>query len=149
MWRRARPEDGEEIVSMCLALYREDPGFAPVEAGQVRETLAVFERQPDRGGAVVAEVGGRVASYSFLVPYWSNEVGGEVCAVDELYVRPEGRGKGLGSALFEAIDAGRFGSFTGTALGVTPGNARARRLYERLGFRAAGTTMVRRRAGPG
>ena len=145
MWRPARPEDGEEIVSMCLALYREDPGFAPVEAAQVRETLAVFDCQPDRGRAVVAEVGGGVAGYAFLVPFWSNELAGAVCAVDVLYVRPDQRGKGLGSALFGAIDAGRFGSFAATALGVTPGNAGARRLYERLGFRAAGTTMVRRR----
>src|SRR5512144_175067 len=122
MWRQARPEDGEEIVSMCLALYREDPGFAPVEAEQVRETLAVFERQPGRGRAVVAEVGGRVAGYAFLVPFWSNGLGGEVCEVDELYVRPDGRGEGLGSALFWEIDAGRFGSFTATALGVTPAN---------------------------
>ncbi len=134
---------------MCLALYREDPGFAPVEARQVRETLAVFERQPGRGRAVVAEVGDRAAGYAFLVPFWSNEQGGEICEVDELYVRPERRGEGLGSALFGAIDAGRFGAFAATALGVTPGNARARRLYERLGFRAAGATMLRRRTGPG
>jgi GNAT superfamily N-acetyltransferase len=146
MWRQARPDDWEEIVSMCLALDREDPGLAPVEAEQVRETLEVFERQPGRGRAVVAEVGDRVAGYAFLVPFWSNGMGGEVCEVDELYVRPERRGVGLGSALFGAIDAGRFGAFAGTALGVTPGNARARRLYERLGFRPAGTTMVRRRA---
>jgi ribosomal protein S18 acetylase RimI-like enzyme len=76
-------------------------------------------------------------------------MGGEVCEVDELYVRAERRGEGLGSALFREIDAGRFGAFAGTALGVEPGNARARRLYERLGFRAAGTTMLRRRTDPG
>jgi GNAT superfamily N-acetyltransferase len=148
MWRPAKPKDGEEIVSMCLALYREDPGFAPVEADQVRETLAVFERQPGRGRAVVAEVGGCVAGFALLVPFWSNELAGDVCEVDELYVRPDRRGEGIGSALFGAIDAGRFGSFAATALGVTPRNLRARRLYERLGFRAAGTTMLRRRTGP-
>lgn len=146
MWRAARPEDGEDIVSMCLALDREDPGLAPVEAEQVRDTLALFERTPGRGRTVVAEAADGVVGYAFLVPFWSNGVGGEVCEVDELYVRPERRGEGLGSALFEAIDAGRFGAFTATVLGVTPGNSRARRLYERLGFRAAGTTMLRRRA---
>ena len=151
MWRLARPEEGEEIVSMCLDLYREDPGFVPIEAEQVRETLAVFARQPARGRVVVAEVSDRVVGYALLVPFWSNNLGGEVCEVDELYVRPERRGEGIGSALFSAIDAGRFGVFFATALGVSPGNARARRLYERLEFRASGTTMLRvtaRRAAP-
>lgn len=133
---------------MCLALYREDPGITTVEPGQVRETLALFERAPARGRALVAEVGDLIAGYAFLVPFWSNGVGGEVCEIDELYVRAERRGGGLGSALFAAIDAGRFGAFAGIALGVSPDNVRARRLYARLGFRAAGTTMVRGRALP-
>jgi GNAT superfamily N-acetyltransferase len=148
MWRPARPDDREEIVAMCLALHREDPGVSPVEAEQVRETLALFDRHRGRGRAVVAEVGDRLAGYALLIPYWSNEQGGEICEVDELYVRAERRGEGLGSALFAAIDGGSFGAFAGVALGVAPANARARRLYERLGFRAVGTTMFRRRGGP-
>ena len=94
---------------MCLALHREDPGVAAVGAEQVRETLALFERDRGRGRAVVAEVGDRLAGYSLLVPYWSNEQGGEICEVDELYVRAERRGEGLGSALFAAIDGGSLG----------------------------------------
>jgi GNAT superfamily N-acetyltransferase len=142
MWRPARSEDREEIVSMCLALHREDPGVAAVGAEQVRETLALFERDRGRGRAVVAEVGNRLAGYSLLLPCWANEQGGEICGVDELYVRAERRGEGLGSALFPAIDGGSFGAFAGVALGVAPTNVRARRLYERLGFRAVGTTIV-------
>jgi GNAT superfamily N-acetyltransferase len=110
-----------------------------------RETLALFERDRARGRAVVLDVLGRLAGYALLVPYWSNEQGGEICEVDELYVRAEQRGEGFGSALFAAIDCGSFGAFVGVALGVSPANSRARRLYERLGFRAVGTAMYRRR----
>jgi ribosomal protein S18 acetylase RimI-like enzyme len=91
----------------------------------------------------VVEAAGTVSGYALLVPFYSNEFGGVVCEVDELYVRPLARGRGLGRALFTAIDEGRFGSFVATALGVTPGNDRARALYERIGFRITGLGMVR------
>lgn len=92
---------------------------------------------------MVLEVDGAASGYALLVPYYSNELGGEVCGVDELYVRPPCRNRGHASALFSEVERGTFGAFAGTALGVTPGNGRARRLYERLGFRASGTAMLR------
>lgn len=145
MWRPAAAPDTEEIVAMCLALYREDPGAERVVAGGIRATLDRFRREPQRGRAVVAEAGAGagVVGYALLVPFWSNGLGGLVCEVDELYVRPAHRDGGIGSSLFQAIAAGRFGAHVAIVLGVSAGNERARRLYRRLGFRAAGTTMVR------
>jgi ribosomal protein S18 acetylase RimI-like enzyme len=52
------------------------------------------------------------------------------------------RRHGCGTALFDAIAEGRFGAFVAIALGVTPNNQGARRLYERLGFQVAGIGMV-------
>ena len=144
-WRPADPGDFHVIVEMSLALSSEDPGLGTVSAAQVAETLAVFQREPWRGLAVVLEVApGGIQGYGLLVPFYSNEVGGTVCEVDELFVAPASRGRGLASALFSAIDEGRFGPFAAIALGVTPANNRAKRLYERLGFRVAGTTLLRR-----
>jgi len=59
---------------------------------------------------------------------------------------PEHRSQGHGKSLFEAISEGDLWPtpIAGIVLGVTPDNVRARRLYERLGFRAAGISMVRR-----
>jgi ribosomal protein S18 acetylase RimI-like enzyme len=59
-------------------------------------------------------------------------------------VIPEHRSQGHGTALFEAIVNGVLWptAVAGIALGVTPGNIRARRLYERLGFAAVGISMV-------
>jgi len=146
MWRAARPDEDDALVQMCLELYREDPGPESVSPEQVRRTLEVLRRESWRGSAVVLEIDGRPAGYALLVSFWSNELGGEVCEVDELFVAQGHRSQGHGRALFETIEGGALwpGAAVAFALGVTPGNARARRLYERLGFAAVGTTMVRR-----
>ncbi len=131
---------------MCLELYREDPGPESVSPEQVRRTLDMLRRESWRGRAAILEIDGRPVGYALLVSFWSNELGGEVCEVDELFVARACRNQGHGQSLFETIEGGGLwpGPVVGFALGVTPGNVRARRLYERLGFAAVGTTMVRR-----
>ena len=66
----------------------------------------------------------------------------------ELFIVREQRNKGFGTSLFDGIVRGDLWppSNVAIALGVTPDNARARRLYERLGFRAIGVSLVRRLA---
>lgn len=145
MWRLARPEEDERLVELSLALYREDPSPVSVTPDQVRRTLDTFRREPWRGRAALLELDGAVQGMALLVSFWSNELGGEVCEVDELYVAPAARGQGHGTSLFAAIERGELWPSppAAVALGVTPGNARARRLYERLGFKAVGTNLVR------
>lgn len=91
------------------------------------------------------DVGQQVVGYALLIAFWSNELGGEVCEVDELYVTADFRGRGHGAALFKAIERGDVwpAPFVAVALGITPGNTRVRRLYERLGFAAVGVSMVK------
>jgi len=146
MWRLATESDDDVLVEQCRGLFQEDPGPFPADARNMRETLLTLRREPWRGRAVVLEVAQQVVGYALLIAYWSNELGGEVCAVDELYVTRALRGRGLGAALFEALERGDLWPtpFVAIALGVTPGNARARRLYERLGFAAVGLSMLKR-----
>jgi len=148
VWRAARPDDDDRLVELCLGLYRDDPGPHPVGPAQMRATLATLRREPWRGRAVVAEVNGGLVGYALLISFWSNELGGEVCDIDELFVIPAHRGRGLATALFAAIDEGGLWPTPAVALalGTTPGNAAARRLYERLGFAPVGVSMVRRRS---
>lgn len=152
MWRPCSPADEERVVALCLALYAEDPPTVPVGEAQVRRTLALFRERPDRGLVAVLEVGGAVAGYALLVPWWSNELGGEVCQLDELYVAPEARGRGLGTELLRAL-AGGTGPFplrfVALQLEVTPDNLRARALYERLGFEPMRNLSMRRLLVPG
>ena len=141
MWRPARPEDDDEIVRMSIALFSEDPSPEPISEENVRRTLATLRTDPVRGRIVVLEIDGRVAGYSFLIPYWSNELGGEICIVDELYLDAAHRGHGHATALLTSLRDG----YVALELEVTPANPRARALYERVGFRVKKNVVMRRR----
>jgi ribosomal protein S18 acetylase RimI-like enzyme len=94
----------------------------------------------------VLDVGQQILGYALLMAYWSNEFGGEACAIDELYVGHDYRSRGHGAALVQDVERGDVWPtpFAAIALGVTPGNTRARQLYERLGFAAVGVSMVKK-----
>jgi GNAT superfamily N-acetyltransferase len=146
MWRIAQPADDDSIVELCLRLYDEDPGPLPVTPENMHATLAALRRDPHRGRAVVLDIQGQVSGYALLIAFWSNELGGEICEVDELFVAPEHRNQGHGTMLFSVIaqDSLWPAPIAAIVLGTTLDNATARRLYERLGFVSAGISMVRR-----
>ncbi|HET6438826.1 MAG TPA: GNAT family N-acetyltransferase [Anaeromyxobacter sp.] len=131
---------------MCLALNQEDPGPRPVDAAQVRQTLLALRAEPARGRAVVLDEDGAPAGYALLVSFWSNELGGEICNVDELWVAPRVRRKGHATALLRSLMSGQ-GPWPSVPLAieleVSPRNVRARALYEALGFERYPNTMLR------
>jgi ribosomal protein S18 acetylase RimI-like enzyme len=80
--------------------------------------------------------------YALLIPYWSNEFGGVLLFVDELFVLREVRNRGIGHSFFRFLTPDR--PFDAVALGleVSPHNAKARRLYESLGFKPRKTSVL-------
>ena len=146
MWRAARPEDDEAIVEMSQWLYERLPPPDGVTAEQVRITLGVFRDAPVRGRALVLEDEGASRGFAFLVSFWSNELGGEICTIDELYVEPALRGRGSATALVNALREGSSlwpRDAVALELEVSPANPRARALYERVGFREKRNTTLR------
>ena len=131
-WRLARPEEDDAIVAMSGALYDGEPRMADQ---QVRATLETFRAQPTRGRAIVLDVDGKPSGYALLVSFWSNELGGEICTIDELYLNPAARSQGHATRLVESLVAGDpIWPRTPVALEleVSPSNTRARVLDERL-----------------
>jgi GNAT superfamily N-acetyltransferase len=145
-WRATREDEWEAVTSMVLELYREDPAPTEVTRPQASRTLERLAAEPLRGIALVAESESGLAGYALLCSFWSNELGGEVCIVDELFVSPPQRGRGVATALVRGLCARQlpwFNTAVAVELEVTPNNHRARALYERLGFRPYKNAVMR------
>ena len=155
-WHQARDVDEPTIIEHMLALYAEDPAPAPVSAEQCARTLRRLRAEPVRGIALGLErarphresgsLDSSLDGYALLCSFWSNELGGEVCIIDELFVAPGARGRGAATELVQGLCERRWPWFrdaVAVELEVTPSNARARNLYERLGFRPSKNALMR------
>jgi GNAT superfamily N-acetyltransferase len=140
-----RDGDTREVLAMMRALYIEDePAFA-VDQGRFPHTIEFLLAEPSRGSVIVFEEGTTSCGYSILIPYWSNEFGGTLLCVDELFVVPEVRNRGIGHRFFEFLARTRPFDAIAIALEVSPGNLRAQRLYQSIGFRPwRNATLIRR-----
>src|SRR5215217_8711567 len=108
VWRPARADEDDAVVEMSLALYGDTASELGVDAPQVYATLETFRREPVRGRALVLESEGQLVGLCLLASFWSNELGGEVCIIDELYLRPDHRARGHGTSLLAALRTDRF-----------------------------------------
>jgi len=137
--------DASEVLAMMRALYIEDePAFA-VDPGRFPLTIEFLLAEPSRGSVIVFAEGAALCGYAILIPYWSNEFGGTLLCVDELFVVPVARNRGIGHQFFGFLARSKPFDAVAIALEVSPGNLRAQRLYESIGFRPRrNATLIRR-----
>jgi phosphinothricin acetyltransferase len=135
--RAARPEDAAAAAEIYNVGIRERTSTFETrerEPGEMAQRIA-SERHP----FVVAELDGRVAGFASTSSYSDRDVyaGVAECSV---YVDPELRGRGVGTALLEAVaaEAGRHG-FHKLLGKLFPTNEASMRLVRRGGFRVVGT----------
>lgn len=148
-WRTANAADEPALRRMMHALYVEDPSTVPMTDAKIARTLRTLSNEPVRGLAIVLDddaAPGAPAGYALLCSFWSNELGGEVCILDELYVAASARDRGAATSLVAGLLARTtpwFRDAVAVELEVTPNNARARALYERLGFAPLKNAVMR------
>lgn len=133
-----------EFAEMVVHFYEEDPGDYPMTLERALRQAAEMLERPE-GGAIplLMHVDGALAGYAILVPYYSNEFGGWTVWLDELFIRPESRGRGLGGMFLDQLRAWALDrDMVRIVLEVRPDNEGARRLYGRHGFATSPNTMM-------
>ena len=132
--RPLRKTDYSELRKMVHALYEEDPSTKPITDKKIWQTVSELRKNPNKGKIVVFAKENLIIGYSILIFYWSNEYGGEVLHIDELYVKPEHRGHGVSTKFFRSLLRSEHGAVA-LQLEVTPSNKKALNYYKRLGFK--------------
>jgi ribosomal protein S18 acetylase RimI-like enzyme len=145
--RPATPADLERLRDLMAANYAES-GY-PFDPAAARDCFAAMLRDPALGRVWLVEAGGEVAGYAVLAFGYSLEYRGRDAFVDDLYVAPAQRGRGLGRAALEAVEAAaRELGVRALHLEVERGNSAAQALYRRRGFRDNDRRLLTKRLGP-
>jgi GNAT superfamily N-acetyltransferase len=124
-------------AAILLALMRDfnaSQGYS-FEPGSAQRALLELLASPSQGRMWLIEVDGVPSGYLALTFGFSLEYGGRDAFVDEFFVHPSARGRGLGRAAlsFALAEAARLGIHA-VHLEVERGNRSAHALYESLGF---------------
>jgi predicted GNAT family acetyltransferase len=133
--RRASAADLPDLVPACVAMYTEEIGASPLGSdGGRRYSERVAELV--RGGRSYVRLDSRGIVFKTEI----GAVTPEVCQLQGVWVRPDQRGRGLGTAGVAAVVADVLANVAPTvSLYVNDYNYRALRTYERCGFTRAGT----------
>jgi len=123
-----------DVEEMIFTLYKEDPTGMPIDENKIKATLCQCLKHSEKIRLILIYLGDKLAGYAIIVFFWSNECGGDILCIDELFIKEDFRNRGIGSRFISDLPK-LFPEAAGLSLEVTPSNKRAGMLYERLGFR--------------
>ena len=130
--------DSSELREMIFSLYSEDPDGGKVKEENISGTIRELTANSHKGTITIFETEGEVIGYAILIFFWSNEYGGDILHIDEIYVKPSWRGKGIASDFIN----GYMDKVKAIWLEVIPTNEKAMRFYKKLGFKETKNTWL-------
>ena len=133
-FREAVENDWTTVQDFALTLYNEDLSATVMTPERVQKTFRELSLRPEKGRIIVFEVGKMLVGYAILAFLWSNEFGGDFVEVDELFVSPSYRSRGIGSMFFQWLEDEFHGEAVALGLQVAQTNDRAFEFYQRMGF---------------
>ena len=121
------------IVNFMAEYYAYDR--LPFEGGTARSLLEELVSDRSLGRAWLIRYGDDAAGYCVLTMGYSLEFHGRYAVIDELFVREQYRGKGIGTRALEILrEIAREQGVTVLRLEVERKNVNAHELYKKAGF---------------
>lgn len=107
-YKQFETSDKKAVVELVKSLYRDDPEGKPVFDEKINRTFNELTKHPDKGTIMIIEADSKTIGYSILINSWSNEYGGNILDIDELYIKSNYRRKEIGSKFIQYLIDNKF-----------------------------------------
>lgn len=133
-FRDISPEDRDLVLSMADDFYHSDAVDHPVDPAILEHAFqaAADPAEPLLRGLLLQQDGAD-AGYMYITQCYSAEVGGRCIFIEEIYLKPDFRGRGLGTQVMAWLEEA-YPSARRFRLEVTQANQGAVRLYQKAGY---------------
>lgn len=137
------PAQEATLVELARLFHAED-GHPLTARGEA--AIGLIAHGHPLGRAWLITEAGRVVGYAVLGLGFGIEYGGADAFVDDLYLAPAARGRGIGTIVLARLEQeARALGLNALFLVVDPANLPARRLYDRGGFEATHWLLMAKR----
>lgn len=133
MIRKIEAKDKNEYLQMATDFYHSGAVIAPVGIENIEATFNEMISSDRYVDGYFIEHEGKTAGFGLLAKTFSQESGGIVVWIEELFIKPEYRSHGLGAEFFGFLNE-QYKNASRFRLETEPDNTRAIALYKRLGF---------------
>lgn len=132
MIREINKSDENEYFEMAENFYNSDAVSHKIPKENFKSAFESAINNNPYIKLYILEIEGIIAGYAAIAVTFTTEGGGKTVWLDELYIKPEYRGKGLGRELIGFLKSD--GSIKRIRLEITPENEKAKKLYISEGF---------------
>lgn len=134
MIRKIQQEDKETFLRLARQFYASEAVLHPVPDQYHLNTFQEMLRSDVYAEGYLFEADGETAGYGLISKTFSQEAGGLVIWLEELFLLPEYRSHGIGREFFRYLEEN--GKMARIRLEVEEDNVRAVALYEKLGYQS-------------
>lgn len=134
MIRKIIAQDRADYLDMAKAFYCSEAVCHNIPEKHFADTFAEMMRGEVYAAGFIMAYENQTAGYALLARTFSQEAGGMVLWIEELYVKPEYRSCGLGHDFFTYLKSNLCENVKRIRLEVEDSNEKAISLYRRMGF---------------
>lgn len=134
MIRKLDIKDKDIYIEMTKAFYSTDAVSNNISEKHFHTTFNELIQSDRYANCYIIEYNEDIAGYMLLAKTFSQEAGGIVIWIEELYIKPKYRSKGIGHKVFKFIKENISPKVKRIRLEVEQTNKRAISLYQKLGF---------------